>query len=60
MVSSGRMFSAPEEVFDTIWDEMTIDIVGYCQEFQGQRVIIIEDISVVSPNQDLSPDDLPF
>ena len=39
-----RWFNPPEEVFDAIEDEMTVDVSGYCQEFQGQRVVYIDSI----------------
>lgn len=53
-----RMFSAPEEVYDSIQDEMTVDVDGYCQDFQGQNVVHITSIQPAQEQPD--PDDLPF
>ena len=39
-----RWFGAPEEVFDRIHDEMTVDVDGYCQNHQGQKVVLINSI----------------
>lgn len=51
---TARMFSAPEEVFESIRDYTTVNVDGYCQNYQGQMVILIDSIEPAQTEWELN------